>query len=259
MPLTTANKDSNFVFPEIGSFFIELDEVASTNSYAIDKIQANLAAHGTAFFAHAQTAGRGQRGRQWVAEAGSNIIISCVVDTRLLSMQQQFSFSVCIALACRNFFASNTGGDAAIKWPNDIYWRDRKAGGILIENIIRGQEWHWAVVGIGININQTVFPDGLKNPVSLRQITGKLLDAVALAKQLCTFLEASFQELLSWGAPKQLAAYNQYLYKANEQILLKKDSAVFSCTIKGVNEYGQLLVSGCSYDFFEFGEVEWVV
>src|ERR1043166_10157738 len=73
---------------------------------------------------------------------------------------------------------------------NDLYWQGRKAGGILIDNIVMSQEtgvgsWKWAIVGIGININQTSFSNDLPNPVSLKQITGKNYDPLTLARELC--------------------------------------------------------------------------
>ena len=96
------------------------------------------------------------------------------------------------------------GDETKIKWPNDLYWQDRKAGGILIESIVRSREsgvgsWEWAIIGIGININQTTFPDDLPNPVSLKQITGKNFDPVELAKELCGLLDKRFTELIENG------------------------------------------------------------
>ena len=78
-------------------------------------------------------------------------------------------------LAAHDFFSHYVFNNAFIKWPNDLYWRDRKAGGILIENIIRGKDWQSAVAGIGININQTSFDPDITNAISLKQITGKSL------------------------------------------------------------------------------------
>ena len=252
------NKVSDPIFSPIGTPFLELIEIASTNSYAIEMIQANLAEHGTTYFAHSQTAGKGQRGKQWLTEPGSNIIISCVIDTSFLTINHQFSFSVCVALACKDFLTRHAGEETAIKWPNDIYWRDRKAAGLLIETIIRGQEWQWAVVGIGMNINQTTFPTELKKPVSLKQITGKSFDAVTLSKELCACLEARYQQLKQGNYTKQLEEYNRHLFRLNEKVLLRKGNITFEANIKGVNEYGELLVDNALQDSFSFGEVAWV-
>jgi BirA family biotin operon repressor/biotin-[acetyl-CoA-carboxylase] ligase len=249
----------NIAKTKIGQPFIQFDTINSTNSYAIDSLQANLAAHGTAYFSHHQTAGKGQRGKEWITEPNSNIILSVIVDAASLAIHQQFKLSVAVSLACCDFFNNYAGDDTSIKWPNDIYWRDRKAAGILIENIIKGNAWQWAVVGIGMNINQTTFSDKTKNPVSLKQITGKQFDTALLAKELCECLEKRYQQLLHDDFSSLLKEYNQHLYKAGQTVKLKRASAVFSCTIQEVNANGQLLVAGAAKDYFEFGEVEWVI
>jgi BirA family biotin operon repressor/biotin-[acetyl-CoA-carboxylase] ligase len=250
-PIITKNK--------IGQPFVQFEAIDSTNSYAIDSLQANLAAHGTAYFAHHQTAGKGQRGKEWHTQPSSNIILSVIVDSVALAIHQQFQLSVAVALACYDFFSQYAGDETAIKWPNDIYWRDRKAAGILIENIVKGNVWQWAVVGIGMNINQTSFGEYAKNPVSLTQITGEQFDTVKLAKELCKHLDNRYQQLLKKEFAILLSEYNHYLYKSGQVVKLKKDTATFSCTIKQVNGNGQLEVIGAAKDCFEFGEVEWVI
>ena len=243
----------------IGQPFIELTEVESTNIYAMDRVQANLAAHGISFFAHNQTTGRGQRGKSWIAEKGANITMTVVLDCSFLSLANQFPLSAMTALACHDFFSRYAVEETYIKWPNDLYWRDRKAGGILIETQIRANIWQWGVVGIGINLNQTGFPESLFNPVSLKQITGKDFNTVEMAKELCTCLESRYQQLKKDGGEDQLIQYNQYLYKREQEIKLKKNNIVFNCLLKGVSAQGELLVSGGLQDSFRFGEVEWQV
>ena len=246
----------------IGSPFIELDAVDSTNNYAFDKLQANLAAHGTAFFAHAQTEGRGQRGKVWNTEKGSNIILSVILDTSFISIHQQFLLSVAVALSAHDFYSKYAGDETKIKWPNDIYWRDSKAGGILIESNIKtnssgGKVWKWAVVGLGININQTNFAKHLINPVSLKKITGKNYNTISLAKELCGCLQKRFDELKKGRTKKQLKEYNSHLYKLHQPVRLKKKNISFNCVIEGINANGELMVSGASQDSFVWGEVEW--
>lgn len=248
----------------IGHSFIELDEIDSTNNYAFDLLQANLATHGTTVFARTQTAGKGQRGKTWNSEPGTNIITSVILDTSFLSTVQQFPLSIAIALGVHDFFSKYAGDESKIKWPNDIFWRDRKAGGILIENSITSRiaeigSWHWAVIGIGININQTIFPKQLTNPVSLKQITGKEFDVLMLTKELYTFLDFRYQQLRKKKLKEQLLQYNQYLYKRDESVRLKKENAAFHCTIEGVNKNGELLVKGTTKENFTFGEVKWIL
>nr|WP_294989073.1 biotin--[acetyl-CoA-carboxylase] ligase [uncultured Sediminibacterium sp.] len=243
----------------IGQPFVELSETDSTNIYAMTHIQHNLASHGSVFFAHKQWAGKGQHGKSWITESGQNIIMSVVIDPNPLIHTQQFHLSIAIALACYDFFSRYAGDETAIKWPNDIYWRDRKAGGILIENQLRGHKWQWSVCGMGININQVMFNPELINPVSLKQITGKTFEPVTLAKELCKDIDKRMTQLFELPFANLLADYNQHLYKKGSTIQLKKDNSRFSCTLSGVNEHGELMVTDGPSDRFQFGEVMWVI
>jgi BirA family biotin operon repressor/biotin-[acetyl-CoA-carboxylase] ligase len=120
----------------------------------------------------------------------------------------QNGFSAAITLGARTFFDAYTNGDTQIKRPNDIYWRDRKAGGILIENQLKGKEWTWTVIGIGININQTVFSPEAPNPVSLKQITGRDWDILSLQEALSKALTHSIQDWLMEGDEKTIQAFD---------------------------------------------------
>jgi BirA family biotin operon repressor/biotin-[acetyl-CoA-carboxylase] ligase len=238
---------------------MELTEVESTNIYAMDRLQANLAAHGAVFFAHSQTAGKGQHGKSWSAEPGKNIAMSVIIDCSFLLLTQQFPLSVMVALACHDLFGKYAGDETFVKWPNDIYWRDRKAGGILIENQVRGSNWQAAVVGVGMNLNQTVFSPDLKNPVSLKQITGKDFDPVAFAKELCDCLENRYGQLKNGAFQKLLIEYNERLFQRGQKVRLKKGAVGFECVINGVSANGELDVSGGLQESYRFGEVEWVL
>ena len=228
-------------------------------------------------FSHDQTAGRGQRGKEWVSSEGLNIALSIIVNPSPLHVAQQFRLSACAAISIYRFFEKYAGNETKIKWPNDLYWKDRKAGGVLIESIVRSRErevdsqesaetrhalsvpWSWAVVGIGININQTSFPAGLQNPVSLRQITGKHYDTVEMAKEICSLFNDQFTQLISTGFDEIFATYVAHLYKRNEKVKLKKDNRVFETMIKSVSPAGRLIVEHGIEEEFDFGSVEWVL
>ena len=137
----------------IGKPFIELPTVESSNNYATRQVQAHLAGHGATWFAYNQTKGKGQRGNTWTTHPGQNIILTTVIEPIHLKLADQFILSAAVAVACYDFFSSYALDETSIKWPNDIYWKDRKAGGILIENILQGTDWKYAIVGIAININ----------------------------------------------------------------------------------------------------------
>ncbi len=240
-----------------GSFFTILDTVDSTNNYAMARIDAGLATHGMVWFANEQTAGKGQRGKVWTSEKGKNIAMSLVLEPEKMKISNQFHLSAVVALACFEFLSAYIEGETKIKWPNDLFWRDRKAGGILIENKLQGKTWKWAVIGIGININQTVFDKNLANAVSLKQITGKTFNPVDLAKELHALLIKKLAEQIN--LEKTLKQYNQHLFKINELVTLRKGITRFDTVIKEVSPQGKLITVDAIEREFDFGEVEWVL
>ena len=240
-------------------FFNTLDRVDSTNNYAMAKVHAGLARHGMAWFAKEQTAGKGQRGKSWEAEPGKNIAMSIVLQPEWLNISNQFYLNAAMAVGCFNFFREYADSGTKIKWPNDLYWRDRKAGGILIENIFQGALWKFSIVGIGININQVTFNDTLKNPVSLKQITGMDHDCEDLAKVLCSALIMTAEKLKPSTFHDTMETYNEHLFKRNENVRLKKGNMVFETVVKGVSGQGRLLTNDSTEREFDFGEVEWLL
>lgn len=259
MPSTNTNIQPNNQQPVIGNTFIELDSVDSTNTHAMKQIQAKLAEHGTVYFAHQQTAGKGRQGKVWETEPKANIILSVVLDAARLQIAHQFFISAVAALAVVDLLNKFTPTNSTIKWPNDVYYNDTKAAGILIENNLQGNKWQWCVVGIGININQMQFPKGLINPISLAQITNKNYDTINLAKQLCAFLESWYLRMVAGNFSYILENYNQCLYKKGQIVKLKKNNIAFNCTVDQVNKQGKLLVKDGLQHEFDFGEIEWVI
>jgi BirA family biotin operon repressor/biotin-[acetyl-CoA-carboxylase] ligase len=228
----------------IGLPFTELTEVDSTNIYAMNQVKTNLAGHGAAFLAQKQWAGKGQMGKVWEAETGQNILLSVVLDPKKLVFDglalEPSMVSMLVAVGCFNFFITYAGDETSIKWPNDIYWRDRKAAGILIENSFRGPIWQWSIAGMGVNINQTEFGTGLTKAVSLKQITGKTFQVPALAKELCSYIDAALQMLIDKGPDTLLALYNNVLYKKEEQVQLEIEGQKITATICRVLSNGHL-------------------
>jgi BirA family biotin operon repressor/biotin-[acetyl-CoA-carboxylase] ligase len=228
----------------IGLPFTELTEVDSTNIYAMNQVKTNLAGHGAAFLAQKQWAGKGQMGKVWEAQTGQNILLSVILDPKKLVFDgfalEPHVASMLVAVGCFNFFVAYAGDETSIKWPNDIYWRDRKAAGILIENSFRGPNWQWSIAGMGVNINQTEFGTGLHKAVSLKQITGKTFLIPALAKELCNHIEAAWQIALDKGPDTLLALYNNVLYKKGERVHLEIEGQKITATICRVLSNGYL-------------------
>jgi BirA family transcriptional regulator, biotin operon repressor / biotin---[acetyl-CoA-carboxylase] ligase len=243
----------------IGNVFTEFESIDSTNNYATAQAHAGKAFHGNVFFAYEQTAGKGQRGKKWIAATGENIMMSIILEQKRLSINEQFLLSACIALGCFDLLNKYLPEEISIKWPNDLYIRDRKAGGILIENILSGDNWRYAIVGIGININQTKFDKGLANPVSLKQATGKIFEVIDLAKELCGCIEKRYNQLEIIKRDEMIAEYNQHLYKRNKQVRLKKGNEIFETIIKEVSPQGKLITVDEEERSFDFGEVVWEV
>jgi BirA family biotin operon repressor/biotin-[acetyl-CoA-carboxylase] ligase len=201
----------------IGAPLIELSEIDSTNIYAMSQIEQGIAYSGSCFRADFQTLGKGQHGRIWESAKGKNLLCTYILELKTLKNDKNWSptdqkgFSAAIAIGVRAFFASYTSEVVHIKLPNDIYWNDRKAGGILIENKLRGNEWTWSVVGIGININQTEFTSEAGNPVSLQQITGKQYELAEMQQQLSNQLSIALSDWILEGETNTQQKLNSFL------------------------------------------------
>ncbi|ANI88758.1 biotin--[acetyl-CoA-carboxylase] ligase [Arachidicoccus ginsenosidimutans] len=244
----------------IGKSLTILDEIDSSNNYAMSEAMRGTAKHGAAFMALHQTAGKGQRGKQWNDETGKNIALSILLDMSGTPVNTQFLLNTAVALAAYDLFKKYALDETKIKWSNDIYWRDRKAVGILIENKFIGQNWQWAIAGIGMNINQTSFDESLgKKVVSLKQITGKEFDIVELAKELCAFLDKRFEQFKAKKFDELLEEYNENLFRKNEATRLKYDGQTFEAIIRHADEQGNLRIDGAPKPFFTFGEIEWLI
>ena len=201
----------------LGEPLIELSSIDSTNIYAISQVHERMAVSGSCYRADFQTLGKGQHGRVWNREPGQNLLCSYVLELKSLnptknwSQDDQKGLSAAVAIGAKTFFQTHAGDETLIKLPTDIYWRDRKAGGILIENILRGESWIWTVIGIGFNINQTKFSSDAPNPVSLKQITGKQWEISSMQKSLTKALDHSIGLWLENGEEETLKAFEKQI------------------------------------------------
>ena len=243
----------------IGEPFNILPTTDSTNNHAMNEARLGQTSDGAAYFALDQYQGKGQRDKTWNSKPGENIILSVVKDCSGFHLNNQFQLSVAVALACFDFFSAYAGDETRIKWPNDIYWRDRKAGGILIENMVKSDRWGKAIIGMGININQTTFDTIEGKPVSLKQITGKSFDPISLAKELCQHLENRFLVLENKPFDQLLSAYNNQLYKKDELVPFKRNNIQFQAKVNGVDKDGHLLIMHGVEERIRFGEITWLL
>ena len=235
---------------------IHLDEVDSTNNYAMRLIDDDKAQNGQIVSARLQLKGRGQRSKEWIAAKDKSIAMSILVEPNLpLSKMIAFNKAVAVAIlqAIHSFYPSL---QCAIKWPNDIICGDKKAGGVLIENVIRGQQWAYSVIGIGINIFQegpfadlphagSLLHEGSK-PNDIHELMIELY--AAILKQITTFTEEEITHF-----------YHTFLYKKAQLQQFKSEELIWEARIDGVDENGNLILTKTdgSMLHLKHGEAEW--
>ena len=156
---------------------IHIDETDSTNRYLKGVKEGNVVV------ADYQTSGRGCGTNTWESERGKNMLFSVMIHPVQLPVQRQFHISMAISLAIVEALEQQIG-DVSIKWPNDIYWRNAKICGILIENTLQGNRIKDSVIGVGLNVNQRAFHSDAPNPVSLWQIHGQETDREQLLRDI---------------------------------------------------------------------------
>jgi len=255
------NSLNNTVF--VGKVFTVLNETASTNAYALALLnQAPPPAAGTVIYTDTQTAGRGQRGTKWRAEAGKNIALSIILYPRHIRADGQFGLSMAVALGvCKFVQEAAPQLPVCIKWPNDIYIGNQKVAGILIENTVQGGLLASSVVGIGVNVNQTDF-GGLPNATSLCLAAGQQFELIGLVQKLCSFVETAYLAL----QPDKMTAikrqYLQNLYQFGQMRRFKRpdDLAVFEARITDVLNNGllQLTYPDAVTENFDLKQLVWV-
>lgn len=228
-----------------GKFLVHLRAVDSTNDHAKAYLSKTTPKDGSVILADEQYAGRGQAGADWMAEPGKNLTFSIIYFTDFLPAAAQFGLSMAVALGLSEAVAACLNAEIAaavrIKWPNDIYVKDEKLAGILIENVIQGERLSKSIIGIGLNVNQLSFPDGL-HAASLARLCGHELDKLAVLRRVLEQVEKRYLQLKREGAEAIRADYLARLYRFGEWYTYSDAQGKFTGRITGVNVYGHLLV-----------------
>ncbi len=137
-----------------------------------------------------QTAGRGQAGNSWESADGENLLFSTLLRYPDMRAGEQFGLTEVVSVAMWDMLSCHIPKEQLyIKWPNDIYYGDKKLVGILVENVLTGEKVHYSIVGIGVNVNQVEWKSSAPNPISMREIVGRLFDAEELLNQFLGILE----------------------------------------------------------------------
>jgi BirA family biotin operon repressor/biotin-[acetyl-CoA-carboxylase] ligase len=228
----------------VGQNLITIQQVDSTNTYLKDLLSNSTPVpEGTVIMAEDQYAGRGQQQNKWHSEPGKNLTFSLFLKPSFLPVSQQFDLTRGISLGVLDALEPFVGEKLKIKWPNDIYYGDRKLGGMLIENTLQADRIKNSVVGIGLNINQEVFPPEAANAVSLKQILHSDYDLKFILSEICKNIEVNYLSLRSGRYGTVRKAYTERLYRLNEEKKYRADNKDFKGRITGVTEEGLLELS----------------
>ncbi len=225
----------------IGNNLIELDITDSTNEYSKKLIKDNDVEEGTVILADFQTKGKGQKEGYWESEKGKNLTFSIILYPNFLDVQKQFYLSMSISIGIVEFL-SRLSVRSKIKWPNDIYIKDRKVAGILIENSIKRNIIASSIVGIGINVNQRDFKSRAPNPTSICLEQNKTHDIKNTYKLLISCLNKWIKLLYSLHYKKIKYRYKKNLFLRNKKTCFSDVTGKFEGTIIDVEESGTLLV-----------------
>jgi len=239
---------------------IELEEVDSTNLYASRLLQKQPVREGTVISAVSQTAGKGQGGNSWLSEPGKNLTFTLIWNPRFIPADQQFLLSQAVALGVSDFLSLFTD-EVSVKWPNDIQIQGRKAAGILIQHTVQGEWLENTIAGIGINMNQIVFPASLPNPVSLAEILKRPVDLRESLMQVLACLDQRYGQLRSREHEVIRQDYLRMLQGFGEEQLFMVDGRRVPGVITGTDSFGRLLVkhSGDGVIAYSHGEIGWSV
>lgn len=223
-----------------GSFVLKYKTLESTNDFCKDYYrQMGNSAFSAAVWTVEQSKGKGQRGNGWHAEPGKNLTFSVICDSSFLNPDELFYLNKAVSVAIIAFL-NEIAIKAEIKWPNDIYYKNEKLAGILIESSINGPKLLYSVIGIGLNINETNFPKELK-ATSLKLISGKEFNLEDCLDKLLNHLDNCLWKVKQ--QKKQLdEAYFNHLLGLNSMGIFEDEHGVFGGTIKNVTENGLLQI-----------------
>ncbi len=238
---------------------LNFEKISSTNDEAKKLLKNTNLADFTIISAKEQIRGRGQRENSWHSEYDKNLLFSIIIFPKNLKAQFQFYLSKVISFGIINYLNSKKKG-FKIKWPNDIYFGEKKICGILIENSVSGTDIKNSVIGIGMNINQTKFPEYLPDAVSLTNISSKTYDLKKELYIVLNYIFNSYKDLKPENFETIDKNYLNQLYKINELSEFKDDNKTFSGIIRGTLPDGKLIIetSNSEKKFYNFKEVEFL-
>ena len=241
----------------------KVKELSSTNDYLAQLCRDNKAKEFHTVLAESQTQGKGQRGNHWESENGKNLTFSIVLYPTALEVKKHFCLSMLAALSCIEALGDYADG-FAIKWPNDIYWHDKKIGGILIENELEGGYITQSILGIGLNINQEEFHSSAPNPISLKQILGVEADLQEVLSKVIHAIVGGYRQLEANFNMTQLAIRTLYiknLYRKKGFYPYRDKEGEFKAEFEKIESDGRLVLKDEAGNLrrYAFKEVEFIL
>jgi BirA family biotin operon repressor/biotin-[acetyl-CoA-carboxylase] ligase len=217
------------------------DIVTSTNDELKKMAESEKLPEFSVIIANEQTEGRGQRENVWLSDYGKNLIFSFILYPEFLQIQNQFYLSKTVSIGILNYLKLKTD-NISIKWPNDIYFQNKKICGILIENSISGNSIKQSIIGIGLNLNQSDFPNNLINAISLYLITGKETELKTELILLMNEIQNTFKILFNNDLELIDTFYFNHMYRFNIDSEFKDSTGIFKGKIVGTLPSGQLII-----------------
>ena len=231
---------------------LQLEQTDSTNRYLTsfcDK-QRDIIEPFTTVMADYQSAGKGQRGNSWESEAGANLTFSFVLYPSFLSAKRQFAISQIVSLGIVNALRRYKGEGFSIKWPNDIYYHDKKICGMLIEVYLEGMNLGRCICGVGLNVNQETFFSDAPNPISLCKIIARKVDRMELLDLVMKEIGILYNNLKvnSDKISKELSdMYFQHLYRKGGYYRYRDKNGEFLAKLLMVEPDGRLYLEDDSH------------
>lgn len=243
---------------------IYLNEVNSTNTFLIDSLaKGTQLEEGSVVYTFCQTAGRGQIGNSWESEPEKNITFSILLRPKFLPIREQFYISEITCLAITEALATCDIMNLSIKWPNDIYCKDDKICGILIENSLMGSTFDQCIIGIGINVNQTKWIGNAPNPTSIKLCIDKDFNPEEILDKVYDKIMLYYSMLQSGMKDEIHRRYLNNIYRKDGffPYMDAETGKEFSAQIKTIEPSGYLLLEdteGSEYRYM-FKEVKFVL
>lgn len=220
---------------------IYIPQTISTNVSLAEICSKGYTENLTSVYSSFQTDGRGQRGNKWESEDGKNLLFSFVIFPNGLPAREHFILLQITALALFDTLSEYTDG-ISIKWPNDIYWMDRKICGTLIENDLSGMNIERSISGTGVNLNQKIFRSGAPNPISLSLITGQEYDIETVLHKIMN--SASIYHRMYENGESDIIQkkYFEAIYRKDGFYMYKDNNGTFDAIIEDIEKDGCLVL-----------------